>query len=144
MRDSLLNPNWLKNHNSLPIEWIGQASPPNFVSMLYPSDFLPKICLKSRNSGSEGNHLHWVGTPIQPLTTPSTPSRSSSREVGIRLPTWFCLFYSRGTLPTKRVGKNGHQLLGDPSAPSTGPGTPTSDCQGLAPAARSSMGPSWS
>ena len=47
-----------------------------------------------------------VGFPFGPNWAPSSISRSSSREVRIRVPTFFgFVYFSRGTLPTKKVGQ---------------------------------------
>ena len=64
--------------------------------------------------------------PLQTTKMAGTESRSSSREVGIRVPTFFCSLFSRGTLPQKRNSKRARprnrpslkQNLGQRSHPS--------------------------
>ena len=52
------------------------------------------------------------GTALYPIHFRRSPTRSSSREVRIRVPLFAAVYFSRGTLPTKKETVKGH-LVGD-------------------------------
>ena len=58
--------------------------------------------------------FHLLKTPATKMSRSEIPSRSSSREVRIRVPFFFFVYCGKGTLPTKKeTGEKGH-LAGGP------------------------------